>query len=59
MKRICCYCKKEYGNPTKLPPGLPKGSVTHGICPKCLPQVEKELEDYLKIQHKIKEFNHE
>ena len=48
MKRICCYCKKEFGDDLELPPGLEPGTVTHGICPDCEPRADKEVDDYLK-----------
>lgn len=49
MKKICCYCKLEFSDKLKLPPGLPKGSVSHGICKKCEPLAEAELERALKL----------
>lgn len=48
MKRVCAYCKREYGPPIVLPPGEDTGGVTHGICADCLPAVEREIDDYFK-----------
>lgn len=44
MKRVCCYCGKVYGNALKPPPGLPPNSVSHGICPDCVPRANAELD---------------
>jgi hypothetical protein len=44
MKKICSYCRAHYGETGQPPPpGLPEDAVTHGICPACVPIVEKEI----------------
>jgi len=52
MKRVCMYCKKIYGNSLKLPPGLPKGTVSHGIGPCCIAKANAEVDAAIK---KLKE----
>lgn len=42
MKIVCAWCGKYLGE---------KGSIndkntSHGVCPDCIPKVEKEIEDY-------------
>ena len=44
MKRICCYCKRVYGNALKRPPGTRPGTVSHGICPDCAPIADREAD---------------
>lgn len=41
-KRICCICKKEWGNP--------EGKHLYTFCPKCLRDVKNDtfLESYIK-----------
>ena len=55
MKKVCCYCKKEFGNPLKLPPGLPPGTVSHGICPACVPRANAEVDAILARQRLTEE----
>lgn len=49
MKRVCSYCKKIFGE--KKP--FEDKTETHGICPECFIEVEKDFvkfeEDYFKI----------
>ena len=45
MKKICSYCRAHYGDTPDPPPaGLPPDAVTHGICDKCLPAINAELD---------------
>lgn len=44
MKVQCAYCKKTWNNNKRLPPTLPKGSVSHGICKDCVSKVNAELD---------------
>lgn len=49
MKRVCSYCREVYAEtPDPLPPGSPPNAVSHGICPKCLPRAEAELDEAIK-----------
>lgn len=40
MVRICCYCRVTIG---EKPPYADR-TVTHGICPMCLPKAEAMLD---------------
>lgn len=52
MKKICCYCKKVYGEtPQPPPPGAPPGAVTHGICAPCLTIRFPEVAQDMKIEN--------
>lgn len=42
MVQKCCYCLKVYGE--KEP--LHDTSITHGICPECLPEVLRSIGEY-------------
>lgn len=44
MIKICCYCKKQFGDRMKPPPGLPPGCISHGICKDCAPIADAELD---------------
>lgn len=48
MKVKCCYCGAEWNNNKKLPPTLPPGTVSHGICKKCVPIANAEVDRLLK-----------
>ena len=37
-------CGLKWLTPAKLPDSLPKGSISHGICKKCLPAYEAEVD---------------
>lgn len=51
MKKVCSYCREIYGEtPDKPPPGVPPDAVSHGICPKCLPRANAELDEALRRQ---------
>lgn len=52
MKKQCMYCGRIYGNKLKLPPGLPPGTVSHGICRACGPRANAEVDAAIK---KLKE----
>jgi hypothetical protein len=49
MIRVCCECKKVFGE--KEP--LEDRSETHGICEKCSPKVTKRFKKELKKYRKI------
>lgn len=54
MRMVCCYCRKEYGNVLKLPPNLPKGTVSHGICKDCAPRANAEVDRLIKLNREKK-----
>lgn len=45
MKKVCCYCRRKYGDVPDDPPSLnTKGLVSHGICPDCVPRANAEVD---------------
>jgi nitroimidazol reductase NimA-like FMN-containing flavoprotein (pyridoxamine 5'-phosphate oxidase superfamily) len=48
MIRVCCECKKVFGE--KEP--LEDRSETHGICEKCFPKVMKRFKEEIKKYEK-------
>ena len=53
----CCYCGAEWGNALKPAPGLPAGAVSHGICARCVPIADAELDREIEKAKKEKTKN--
>jgi hypothetical protein len=51
LKIVCAWCGKFLGIKSAGVPGIPKLSVTHGICCKCKAQLLEEVEARLEQHH--------
>ncbi len=50
MKMVCMYCGKKWENNLKLAPGLPSGTVSHGIGDCCIKRANAEVDALIAKQ---------
>ena len=54
MKRTCAWCKIIYDDGKRWPKGWPviPPEKNHGACPKCVPLLEKEVDEFFASKKK-------